>query len=404
MEPGIVWGGVIQNENGEPIPGVKVNMYYFEKGSSANPHLRVNIRDVEVSTDKDGRWRMDILPADFDEEPWIYLTHPDYVSDHLQWAIFPRPITKRPSYEVLCAQTSVMVMRKGATVEGRVIDEAGKPIPRASVCNQEECSEEDAFKSVATTDASGHFMLSGLNNFSKTRDTPTGYGDGHKNFRIAPDNFKTEAVLTVQATGYAPELITTSYSQSASPLEISLKPGKDVQGKVVNEEGEPIEGVSIRLGYWKGHLGRFNRKTTTDAAGRFRLIDAPLESAVYSVEKDGYASMIQELPISAESDKDNVVTMKSTHSRAKSKKANSSNTSPAAETKTGAGVSANGGQLFELTVLGPDKKPMRRASVCISNAWGKLQRGTVVEKRDHEERSVCTLVSDGLQRRAHLRL
>ena len=28
MEPGTVWGGVIQNEKGEPIPGVKVNVHY----------------------------------------------------------------------------------------------------------------------------------------------------------------------------------------------------------------------------------------------------------------------------------------------------------------------------------------------------------------------------------------
>ena len=89
MEPGTVWGGVVRNEKGEPIAGVKVNVRYWESTSEVNPHLRVNIDDdIEgVTTDKDGRWRMDILPASFTDDDWrIFLTHPDYVSDHLQGA------------------------------------------------------------------------------------------------------------------------------------------------------------------------------------------------------------------------------------------------------------------------------------------------------------------------------
>lgn len=304
MEPGSSWGGVVQNEEGKPISGVKVTLFYFETSAAPNPHLRVNIRDEVTYTDKNGRWRADIMPATFaDEGPRIYLTHPDYISDHLKWAIYPKPVTTRPSYESLRGQTSVMVMHKGRVIEGRIINEAGKPIAGASICHQEECYQPDSQKIVASTDGDGYFRLSGMNDFSQT-----------------------QATLTIKATGYAPELLVLGFSgppphllaspsekpaqqevydesREPIPLNVALRPGRTVSGQVVDASGKPIEGASVVLDYWKGCPRQYPCRTTTDSAGKFRIDDAPSDRAWYNFEKKGYLA-ISHLPMSPPSDKD----------------------------------------------------------------------------------------------------
>lgn len=281
MEPGTVWGGVVQNEKGEPIPNVKVCVHYWSKQKERNPHLRVNIcvEDSVVTTDKDGRWRIDIMPDKFEEDgPRLFLTHPDYVSDHLQRGHTPLPVTERPSYQSLRAQTAVMVLSKGTTIAGRVTDESGKPIPQAVVCNQYDCYDPDPLRIATTTDNEGHFRLSGLSHRQNYRDY----------------------FFTVQAAGYTPVLVEIADYDAAKPAEIKLKRGQAAQGLVVDEDGKPLQGVSIKLDYWMGRPRQFPLKTTTDANGRFRIDDAPLVRTEYDFEKKGYITVRKPLPPKAE--------------------------------------------------------------------------------------------------------
>ena len=277
MELGTVCGGVVQNENGEPIPNVKVCVHYWEKKPEFNPHLRANlcVEDTVRTTDQQGRWQLDIMPATFTGEgPRLFLTHPDYVSDHLQRGHTPMPVTERPSYKALSEQSAVMVMRKGATITGRVTDESGKPISGALISNQYDCYDPDPLKITTTTDEEGNFRLSGLSH--------------RQNYR---DHF-----FAVQADGYTPVFIEVNDHDSAKPVEIKLKPGQIVQGQVADENGKPLEGVSIKLDYWMGRPRQFYLKTTTDANGKFRINDAPLGRTEYDFEKQGYIAVRKPLP------------------------------------------------------------------------------------------------------------
>jgi beta-lactamase regulating signal transducer with metallopeptidase domain/protocatechuate 3,4-dioxygenase beta subunit len=277
MEPGTVWGGVVQDEEGNPIPDVKVCVHYWETGPVSPPHIRANlcVGDTLRTTDKDGRWQLDVMPAELDEDgPRLFLTHPDYVSDHLQRGYTPTPVTERPSYEALRAQTAVMVLRKGTTIKGRVTDEAGKPISGALVCNQYDAYSRHSLKNTATTDDEGRFRLSKLS---------------HR------QNYK-DYFFTVQAAGYAPVFVEVREHEAARPVEIKLKPGQTAEGQVVDEEGKPLEGVSVKLDYWMGRPRQFHLKTTTDADGRFRIDDAPLERTEYDFRKTGYITVRQPLP------------------------------------------------------------------------------------------------------------
>ena len=276
LEPSTTIGGVVRNEQGKPIPGVIVTINYCD-GSGDSPYQGAYVREEKATTDKDGRWQINAMPANISEDKLlIFSTHPDYVSDHLQYARVPWPITERPSCKALRNQTAVMVMRKGAVVEGRVTDETGKPIMGASIYEQEECYYQDSSKTGAVSDTRGHFRIAGLNDIRTARSS---------------DYQSPKTLLTVEAPGYAPELIEASLAKSAPPLAITLKRGYAVQGKVVDERGWPIAGVRVRLDYWQGHPRKLAREATTDATGDFRISDAPWDSTEYDLEKPGYATV-----------------------------------------------------------------------------------------------------------------
>ena len=137
MEPGKVFGSTVRNEAGEPIPDVAITVHYWGAGKGENPHVRANI-DVKTSSDKDGRWQVNIMPAEIDENRLrVFLYHPDYVSDHLKRAITPIPVTEQPPIDKLFDQTAVMIMQKGESIRGQVVDEAGQPIPHAKIHDSE---------------------------------------------------------------------------------------------------------------------------------------------------------------------------------------------------------------------------------------------------------------------------
>ena len=280
LEPGTAWGGVVRNEQGQPIPAVKVTVHYWESpAGNPQPHRRANI-DAETTADKDGRWRLDVLPAEvIEDQPRIFLSHSDYVSDHLRPGMIPLPITKRPSVEALRAQTAVMTMRKGGVLEGRVVDETGRPVAGAHVYT-DEYYWLDGHKPATTTDNDGQFRVAHLS-FAQS-----GLNDPPPSTMRAIQ--QGDVALVVQAAGYTPQLIHADPNGSAKPLRISLQRGRAVEGRVVNESGQPIAGVSISVSNWLGYRERLHLTAKTDAAGKFRLADAPAAGVLYDLQKNGY--------------------------------------------------------------------------------------------------------------------
>jgi beta-lactamase regulating signal transducer with metallopeptidase domain/5-hydroxyisourate hydrolase-like protein (transthyretin family) len=289
LEPGTIFGAVVRNERGEPIPAVSVTVRYSEDGFGGNSHVCTNIVE-KTTTDKDGCWRIGIMPANIvADDLRIFLTHPDYVSDDLKRGIIPMPITETPSIEALRAQTAVMVMHKGESIDGRVIDETGRPIAGASIYDREYYGSNLA-KPVATTGKDGRFRVLHV--------TASKAIIGERSRFLVPTARSEKTILTVLAAGYAPELIEVEATGSAAPLEITLKHGQPVQGRVVDESGTPVKGVCIDAHRWREHNSRLNLTATTDADGKFRLTDAPFDDAVYAFHKKGYMS-VDRLPMSS---------------------------------------------------------------------------------------------------------
>ena len=198
------------------------------------------------------------------------------------------PLTKMPPIGTLREQTAVMVMRKGGTITGLVTDEAGKPIAGVQFYTAE-LYWFDSQKPAATSDADGRFRLTNLT-FAKS-----GMNDPPESTQRARRTKKAAVVL--QAPGYTPQLIHVDSSGTPRPLEIKLKPGKHVFGRVVDADGKPLQGVDVSTSNWLGYRERFDRRAKTGANGKFRLSDVPLAGVLYDFHKKDYVS-VNDLPMS----------------------------------------------------------------------------------------------------------
>jgi hypothetical protein len=264
---------------GSPIAGVTVTVHYWGTGAGENPHLRANI-DAETTSDKEGRWQVDVMPREIAEDKLrIFVSHPDYVSDHLKRAITPYPVTERPRIDTLYDRTAVMVRKKGESITGSVVDSEYRPLADVKMYDSDYYWMEPG-KPTATSDEKGEFRISGV--------------------------LPGPLYLTAESPGFAPELV--DVWSMPMPLKIQLKPGKTVQGRVVGEDGKPIEGVSVTAQRWRQQDHRIDLRAKTDAKGCFRLTDAPTDEVQYDLGKNGYM-MAEQVSMSASS-KEHSITLK----------------------------------------------------------------------------------------------
>jgi len=76
------------------------------------------------------------------------------------------------------------------------------------------------------------------------------------------------------------------------PVDFVLKPGKTLVGRVVDEQGKPIEGVKIQFQTWEPIEYRwFDHFATTDANGEFRMEHLPEGKITLRLDKEGYLYM-----------------------------------------------------------------------------------------------------------------
>lgn len=284
------FGGVVKNESGEPAPGVTVQIDYWAKGEGKAPHIRANI-NAKVTTDEQGRWQIDKMPAEIDEsELRIFYSHPDYVSDWTRPGFLPMPIYPPTSLQDFFDQTAVTTMRTGSDVSGRVVDENGAPIGGAAV-NVDEQYWWHKLPPRTTTDENGEFRITGV--------------DFGEQARLARPGQKP-LYVTVQAAGYAPELI--GVEKGGAIPTVTLQRGQRVGGRIVDEAGKPLEGVSVMERRWRDQQNRLGLGMKSNADGSFEIADLPADEIQYDFSKDGYMS-IDGLAITP-SEKEIVVTLK----------------------------------------------------------------------------------------------
>jgi len=253
LEPAVSIGGIVQNEQGQPIEAASVNIDRYSEGEYEKKSW-ISIRDYVVKTDKDGKWSCNVMPKALGRFG-ITLSHPEYADD-----VYARN-WRGLDLDKLQAGTCVMIMKRGVILSGFVFDQMGRPIQGASVLRGDSHYVADKMKT--KTDAQGRFDF------------------GRVDMGLE--------ILTAQAEGYAPDMKQISIRQDIGPVEFVLEPGYTIAGRVIDVNGNPVAQASVSADEWRGNR-TLDWNTKTNESGRFVWESAPPDKVRIGVYKSKYMS------------------------------------------------------------------------------------------------------------------
>lgn len=262
MEAGTSFGGTVQDEQGQPIPGAKVTVE--GRKQSGNEVLWFSIHDTST-TDEGGRWECHRIPAElagFDVD--IEVRHPDFAST-------PAVDYKTFALDELRHHSAALVMHTGLAIEGTITDPEGRPVAGAMVGQYIKRYTNTAR---ATTDENGHYRL--------------------------PPCDPGEYVLAVVADGFAPNSRGVTLTDDQRSFDLQLQRGESIRLRIVDQDGKPVAGAFIGTGLDREILFLDNtrralpgndRNLTTNAEGRWSRLWIPEDYLEFHIRKSGYGTI-----------------------------------------------------------------------------------------------------------------
>ncbi len=233
---GTTLGGIIVDEEGAPVSGVKVDVRVQADeppvwGVNPEPMISAWLTDEDFQegsaiTDKDGKWDIDNAPTQTDKKDFEFrlkITHPDFASDTKFGELQGK---QQIATAALRNGTAKIVLSRGRRVRGVVVNSVGEPVTDGYVVWGNSLHSGDAKKLETQLDDAGSFITSPLS--------------------------RGEHAITVIAPGYMPEQRTVNVESSMDDLRFELRPGKRLVVKVVDREGKPIPQAYFHVGSWSG--------------------------------------------------------------------------------------------------------------------------------------------------------
>ena len=252
LERGETIGGIVADLQGRPIQDATVNLI-----GPTGPELL-------ATTGPGGEWSSSEVSLRFGKIQ-LEVIHPEYVEVlYRSESAPPRMQTREPlrtvPLEDLKARKAVMVLHRGLTVAGIVVDARGSPIPRAEVRQVRARASQ-----TERTDREGRFAF--------------------RNGSIGKMN------LAIEARGFAPELQTVWVIPSMAPARIRLSKGSVLRGLVVDPDGNPIAGARVLP------VEAFRWRGATDHTGRFRWDPSPARPIDVRVFAEGFLTTVRPLSL-----------------------------------------------------------------------------------------------------------
>jgi len=236
LGPGATVAGRIVDAEGQPIARAKVQIVgdcHVIRSVKTDAEGKYQLSDIEVRQDA---YRLDA-------------EHPDFTGGYPSISVGKTGIVEVPD----------IVLTRRVTLRGRVTDELGNPIEGVKIRPSRHVK----------TDANGEFYLkrSPGSSIMVTVDSPN-FVPAHKKVRLDAD-------------------------KELPPVHFVLKPGKTLVGRVVDEHGNPIEGVRLQLQTLEAieYPHHFDHYATTDVNGKFRMEHLPEGKITLRLDRKGYLYM-----------------------------------------------------------------------------------------------------------------
>ena len=264
LEPGQLIGGMVTDSSGVPVPGAKIHlsMRIKKRRLRCGRHIALSTSykgGNAIITDKNGKWNLRIYPDNLIEIDFIRISSLKYAPVRSNVEV----INDQQAFKSLQNLTYTTVLTPGSPVSGKVIDEKGHPLSHVFVSNST-YPEEYVY-----TDGNGSFQLPAVEKNSDTQ-------------------------IFAYKQGYA--ILDRSY-KADSNLEVMMSRGIELKGRVVDNEGNPIDGATVK---YENSWGK--DKHQTDKNGIFTIKHfSPNMTLPYSIYKKGYWG-INNFPLSSSSD------------------------------------------------------------------------------------------------------
>ena len=246
--PATMLQGIVYLENKEPAPGAVVRLGQYQAISDEHGNFTMQVREIRRGTS-------------------LWATKPGFLPAEL------------PGIGTMLAQDQPGHLRVGIELQlggetlalsGHVVDAEGEPLPDWRVHTLAVETDGDAndgapvLGDLATTEADGSFVVPGL---------------ADEDYYLQA--FDPETLLTVRAGPFA---------AGASDVRLQVPEDawkEDFEGRVVNEEGDPMAGatltVSLLVQTGAGSWREFGVSTMSDANGNFAYAQVPRQWVEYQV-------------------------------------------------------------------------------------------------------------------------
>jgi RNA polymerase sigma factor (sigma-70 family) len=177
----------------------------------------------------------------------------------------------------------LLAMERGTSIGGIVRDEQGRPIENVTVSLSENSPENriresfDFDEMSARTDAQGSWQLDLI---------PAALDLGRLHFRYSHPEF----LSPINAVNIRPSEMPERLRKRSSVITLSR--GIPITGRILDRDGRPIAGASVRLG---DHP--WLPTTKTETAGQFRIGNAPAGESFLTTQATGYAPEMRSVDV-----------------------------------------------------------------------------------------------------------
>lgn len=241
LETGWSVGGIIVNDAGKPLEGVRIRpSIEFKKRPGDVKQLGVG---TNLKSDAEGKWRFDSVPAS-KTEVFVEINHPDFLP-------LRRALTRSEfAVERDGGPNARIVLIAGLAVSGKVTDESGNPIAGALLRTK--------------------FL-------NDVREATSGEDGVYRLVGCEP----VMARIVVSAKGRATDMKEVRVDPSMDPVDFHMQPGGHVRIRVLDERGNPVPKARIFFQRWRGgqikyfefdHVGQY-----ADENGVWEWNEAPLD-------------------------------------------------------------------------------------------------------------------------------